>query len=118
MQQLTQFVMGNGAVSLSDTIVNPMIAAIRKEFEAREQKLTEAYEQKLAALANENKRLKSRKNKNDDPNGEKGRQDENADQSSDELDLNGEDVPDEQIVKVALRLKEIRSRKGEKCPRR
>ena len=61
MQQMMQFVMGNGAVSLSDTIVNPMIAAIRKEFEAREQKLIAAYEQKLSAKENEIKRLQSRR---------------------------------------------------------
>lgn len=156
MQQMMQFVMGNGSVSLSDTIVNPMIAAIRKEFEAREQKLIAAYEQKLSAKENEIKRLQSRRtNKagsrgSEDGNQEQGGQSpesrirqleqQNSNlagtaygqhtesekyhhgipqtENQDELDLNGEDVPDEQIVKVALRVKELRSRKGEKCPRR
>lgn len=73
LSQLTQFLMGNGAVSLSDSLKDPIIGSIREEFEKRErvlkeanekriQEMLDAFNRKLAAKDNEINRLKGRKN--------------------------------------------------------
>lgn len=63
MQQLVQFMMGNGAVSLSESMKDSVIAGVRLEFEGRESRLREDYERQIAVLRNE---INSLKNKNDD----------------------------------------------------
>lgn len=72
LSQLTQFLMGNGAVSLSDSLKEPIIGSIREEFEKREhalkdanekrmEEMIDAFNRKLAAKDNEINRLKGRK---------------------------------------------------------
>lgn len=69
---LSQFMLGNGSVSLSDSIREQIVASIREEFEKREQAMKDHYEEreekllaefscKLAAKDNEIARLKDNK---------------------------------------------------------
>ena len=72
LSQISRFMMGKGAVSLSDSIREQIVAGIREEFEKREQAMKEHYEEreqklmaefscKLAAKDNEIDRLKNKK---------------------------------------------------------
>lgn len=60
MQQIVQFMMGNGAVSLSDSMKDSVIAGVRAEFERRESEIREYYELQIAALRNEIASLKNK----------------------------------------------------------
>ena len=72
LSQISRFMMGKGAVSLSDSIREQIVAGIREEFEKREQAMKEHYEEraqklmaefscKLAAKDNEIDRLKNKR---------------------------------------------------------
>ena len=50
MQKLMSFMTGKGEVNLSDSLRKTVIAGVRAEFEAREQKLKEAYANELEKL--------------------------------------------------------------------
>ena len=58
MQQLVQFIMGNGSVSLSESLKDSVIAGVRAEFEKREDEMRQFYELQIAALRNEIASLK------------------------------------------------------------
>ena len=62
MQQLVQFMMGNGSVSLSESLKDSVIAGVRAEFEKREDELRQFYELQIAALRNEIASLKGENN--------------------------------------------------------
>lgn len=62
MQQMVQFMMGNGVVSLSESLKDSVIAGVRAEFEKREDELRQSYELEIAALRNENNALKDNDN--------------------------------------------------------
>ena len=59
MQQLVQFMMGNGAVSLSESVKDSVIAGVRAEYERREAEIRQSYEIEIAALRNEINALKN-----------------------------------------------------------
>ena len=59
MQQLVQFMMGNGAVSLSESVMDSVIAGVRAEYERREAEIRQSYEVEIAALRNEINSLKN-----------------------------------------------------------
>lgn len=153
MQQLVQFMMGNGAVSLSESMKDSVIAGVRLEFEGRESRLREDYERQIAVLRNE---INSLKNKNDDSSSNgptsvasdeppletrlKSAEQQNANLSvaaygqhtesakynhgeqqvedADTLDLNGEEVPAERIVRIAKDIKVAKDMRGVKKPHR
>ena len=50
MQKLMSFMTGKGEVSLSDSLREAVVAGVRAEFEAREQKLKETYANELERL--------------------------------------------------------------------
>ena len=63
MQKLVAFVTGNGEVNLSDSIREAVVAGVRAEFEAREQKLKETYASELEKLTSDfNARLVAKQN--------------------------------------------------------
>lgn len=62
MQQVVQFVMGNGSVSLSESLKDSVVAGVRAEFEKRENELRQFYELQIAALRNEIASLKGKNN--------------------------------------------------------
>ena len=62
MQQLVQFIMGNGSVSLSESLKDSVIAGVRAEFEKREDEMRQFYELQIAALRNEIASLKGENN--------------------------------------------------------
>ena len=62
MQQLVQFMMGNGSVSLSDSLKDSVIAGVRAEFERREDEMRQFYELQIASLRNEIASLKGGNN--------------------------------------------------------
>ena len=62
MQQLVQFMMGNGAISLSESLKESVIAGVRAEYERREAEIRQSYELEIAALRNENNALKNKDN--------------------------------------------------------
>ena len=62
MQQLVQFMMGNGSVSLSESLKDSVIAGVRAEFEKREDEMRQFYELQIAALRNEIASLKGENN--------------------------------------------------------
>ena len=62
MQQLVQFMMGNGSVSLSDSLKDSVIAGVRAEFERREDEMRQFYELQIASLRNEIASLKGENN--------------------------------------------------------
>ena len=63
MQKLMSFMTGKGEVNLSDSLRKAVIAGVRVEFEAREQKLKEAYANELERLtADFNARLAAKQN--------------------------------------------------------
>lgn len=64
VQQVVQFMMGNGSVSLSESMKDSVIAGVRSEFERREAEIRESYELEIAALRNENNALKNKDNQN------------------------------------------------------
>lgn len=53
MQKLVAFMTGNGEVNLSDSLREAVVASVRAEFEAREQKLKEAYAQDMEKLTSD-----------------------------------------------------------------
>lgn len=167
MQKLVAFMTGNGEVNLSDSLREAVVAGVRAEFEAREQKLKETYARelekrtsdfnaRLAAKQNEINQLKGIKDEDRPtttmPSGSNsdssmsaeaklksseqqktnlqvtayGQHTESAKchhgsqqtENADDLDLNGENVPDEKIVCIAKELKERVDMKGGKKPRR
>ena len=63
MQKFMSFMTGKGEVNLSDSLRKAVIAGVRAEFEAREQKLKEAYASELEKLTSDfNARLAAKKN--------------------------------------------------------
>lgn len=63
MQQLVAFMTGNGEVNLSDSLREAVVASVRAEFEAREQKLKKAYAQDMEKLTSDfNARLTAKQN--------------------------------------------------------
>ena len=63
MQKLVAFMTGNGEVNLSDSLREAVVAGVRAEFEAREQKLKETYAQSLEKLTSDfNARLAAKQN--------------------------------------------------------
>ena len=63
MQKLVSFMTGKGEVNLSDFLREAVVAGVRAEFEAREQKLKEAYANELEKLtADFNARLAAKQN--------------------------------------------------------
>ena len=63
MQKLMSFMTGKGEVSLPDSLREAVVAGVRAEFEAREQKLKEAYASELEKLTAEfNARLAAKQN--------------------------------------------------------
>jgi len=136
MQKLVAFMTGNGEVTLSDSLREAVVAGIRAEYEAREKQLKETYAQnldkltsdfsaRLAAKQNEINQLKGIKD-GDNPtttmpggsNSDKYHHNCQQTESADDMDLNGEDVPDEKVVEIAKDLKEHKDMKGVKKPRR
>ena len=107
MQKLVAFMTGNGEVTLSDSLREAVVAGIRAEYEARE------------------KQLKGIKD-GDNPtttmpggsNSDKYHHNCQQTESADDMDLNGEDVPDEKVVEIAKDLEEHKDMKGVKKPRR
>ena len=75
MQQLVQFMMGNGSVSLSESLKDSVIAGVRAEFEKREDEMRQFYELQIAALRNEIASLKGENNQ-DSSSSSSGAQDE------------------------------------------
>ncbi len=68
LRQLTSFLLGNGLVSISDTLRDAIVSSLREEFEKQKHDLIASYEQRLSekeALLNgykeEYRRLKERK---------------------------------------------------------
>lgn len=167
VSQMTAMFMGNGAVSLSDSIRESVVGAIRAEFDMQKQELIASFNRekqemldsfalRLAAKDNEIAMLRGRKQ--DDPPASpspqggsvplaadkdariKQLEQQNANLSTsaygqhtesgkfnhgeqqntaaDTLDLNGENVPDEKIVELALGIKKRQSSKGQKKPHR
>ena len=56
---------GNGEVNLSDSLREAVVASVRAEFEAREQKLKKAYAQDKEKLTSDfNSRLTAKQNEN------------------------------------------------------
>lgn len=63
MQKLVSFMTGKGEVNFSDSLREAVIAGVRAEFEAREQKLKEAYASELERLtADFNARMTAKQN--------------------------------------------------------
>ena len=63
MQKLMSFMTGKGEVNLPDSLNEAVVARVRAEFEAREQKLKEAYANELEKLtADFNARLAAKQN--------------------------------------------------------
>lgn len=63
MQKLVSFMTGNGEVNLSDSLREAVVAGVRAEFEAREQKLKETYASDLEKLTSDfNARLAAKQN--------------------------------------------------------
>ena len=63
MQKLMLFMTGKGEVNLPDSLREAVVAGVRAEFEAREQKLKEAYASELEKLTSEfNARLAVKQN--------------------------------------------------------
>ena len=167
MQKLVAFMTGKGEVNLSDSLREAVVAGVRAEFEAREQKLKEAYASELEKLTSDfNSRLAAKQNEInqlkgiDDgdnptttmPSGSssestmstearlKASEQQKANlavtahgqhtesskynhgrqqtENADDLDINGEEVPDETVVEIAKELKEHNNMKGGKKPRR
>lgn len=167
MQKLVAFMTGNGEINLSDSLREAVVAGVRAEFEAREQKLKETYASELEKLTSDfNARLAAKQNEinqlkgiNDGDNPtttmpsnsnsdstmsleaklkvseqqkanlqvtaygqhtESGKYHHGSQQTenADDLDHNGEDVPEEKIVTIAKTLKEHKDMKGVKKPRR
>ena len=75
MQQLVQFMMGNGSVSLSESLKDSVISGVRAEFEKREDEMRQFYELQIAALRNEIASLKGENNQ-DSSSSSSGVQDE------------------------------------------
>lgn len=167
MQKLVAFMTGKGEVNLSDSLREAVVAGVRAEFEAREQKLKETYASELEKLTSDfNSRLAAKQNEInqlkgiDDgdnptttmPSGSssestmstearlKASEQQKANlavtahgqhtesskynhgrqqtENADDLDINGEEVPDETVVEIAKELKEHKNMKGGKKPRR
>lgn len=167
MQKLVAFMTGKGEVNLSDSLREAVVAGVRAEFEAREQKLKETYASELEKLTSDfNSRLAAKQNEInqlkgiDDgdnptttmPSGSssestmstearlKASEQQKANlavtahgqhtesskynhgrqqtENADDLDINGEEVPDETVVEIAKELKEHNNMKGGKKPRR
>ena len=64
MHQVVQFMMGNGSVSLSESVKESVIAGVRAEYERREAEIRQSYELEIAALRNENNALKNKDGQN------------------------------------------------------
>ena len=64
MHQVVQFMMGNGSVSLSESLKESLIAGVRAEYERREAEIRQSYELEIAALRNENNALKNKDGQN------------------------------------------------------
>lgn len=63
MQKLVAFMIGNGEVNLSDSLREAVVAGVRAEFEAREQKIKETYTNELEKLTSDfNARLAAKQN--------------------------------------------------------
>lgn len=63
MQKLVASMTGNGEVNLSDSLREAVVAGVRAEFEAREQKLKEIYDSELEKLTSDfNARLAAKQN--------------------------------------------------------
>lgn len=75
VQQIVQFMMGNGSVSLSESMKDSVIAGVRAEFERREAEIHQSYELEIAALRNEISSLKGNNNQ-DSSSGSSSSQDE------------------------------------------
>lgn len=166
VSQMTAMFMGNGVVSLSDSIKESLVGAIRAEFDMQKQELTASFNRekqelllRLSAKENEIAMLRGRKqdDANDPPatsspqsvsvpptadkdarikqleqqnanlctsaygqHTESGKYNHGAQQNTDAdtLDLNGENVPDEKIMEIALGIKKRQSFKGRKKPHR
>ena len=166
VSQMTAMFMGNGAVSLSDSIKDSLVGAIRAEFEVQKQELIASFNRekqelllRLAAKDNEIAMLRrqNQDGSNDTPttsspqggsvpptaekdarikqleqqnanlstsaygqHTESGKYNHGDQQNTDAdtLDLNGENVPDEQIIKIATEIKVKRSSKGQQKPHR
>ena len=50
VSQIVQFLMGNGAASLSDSLLNPIIAGVRTEFEQQINKMKEDHAKEIEGL--------------------------------------------------------------------
>lgn len=166
VSQMTAMFMGNGAVSLSDSIKDSLVGAIRAEFDMQKQELIASFNRekqelllRLAAKDNEIAMLRrqNQDGSNDTPttsspqggsvpptaekdarikqleqqnanlstsaygqHTESGKYNHGNQQNTDAdtLDLNGENVPDEQIIKIATEIKVKRSSKGQQKPHR
>jgi len=170
VSQMTAMFMGNGVVSLSDSIKDSLVGAIRAEFEMQKQGLLASFNREkqempdsfaLRLASKENEIAMLREQKKDDaneppttsspPSGpvpptadkdarikqleqqnanlstsvygqptESGKYNHGEQQNTnaDTLDLNGENVPDEKIIEIALGIKRRRSSKGQKKPHR
>ncbi len=167
MQKLVSYMTGNGDVTLSESLREAVVAGVRAEFEAREQKLKETYARELEKLTSDfNVLLAAKQNEinklkgvddGDNPtiampggsssdstmsteaklkaseqqkaslqvtaygqHTESGKYHHGSQQTenADALDLNGEDVPDEKVVKIAKELKERKDMKDVEKPRR
>jgi len=138
MQKLVAFMTGNGEVTLSDSLREAVVAGIRAEYEAREKQLkgikdgdnptttmpggsnsdsTMSTDAKLKASEQQKVGLQVTAY---GQNTESSKYHHNCQQteSADDMDLNGEDVPDEKVVEIAKDLKEHKDMKGVKKPRR
>lgn len=166
MEKIVSFMMGKGDVTLSDSLRDAVVAGVRAEFEAREQKLkedyaralnkiTSDYEVRLAAKQNEinalkgtddddaptttmpssssdlgmstEAKLKASEQQNSNlrttaygqqTESEKYHHNKQQTENADDLDLNGENVPDEQVVNIAMEIKAHKDMKGVNKPRR
>ena len=53
IKQLTSYLMGNGPVTISDSIKEAVSSELRKEFERREAAIVKSYERKFADMESE-----------------------------------------------------------------
>lgn len=164
LTQLTQYMLGNGPVTISDTLKTAITEGVREEFEKREKAIKASYENlyadmqlKLAARENEIRRLRNiDSDDNDTPitpstgdadvtrtmtqceinalkfqrdnlagalygqTTESGKYHHGSQQTenSDDLDIEGADVPDERVVEIARQVKTRKCMLGIKKPRR
>ena len=160
VKQLVSFMMGNEAVSMSDSLKAAVLPELRKEFELQKQELCKGferqkqelidmYERKITVLMERLRRYEEGDDDNSSSSGSpsddletrvKSAEQQCADlrgtaygqrtesgkyrhgrqqaEDADTMDLNGEDVPEETVVKIAKAIREYRDMKGVSKPRR